>query len=252
MDEFFSIVTIEPKVAMDKILKMISNISEIPYDFRTKHIVETFYTEDEISAPYFGGGDYPIKEDGQVLIPWLCHNIGSRYIDISTDDELVIKTQDSKPSGFIIKLYSILISEFNDVSIFSKCYANDDSEIGVILIKDGFYAEDIEYLDSYDISDVGYRLKGFENVEDIREYLVNIYPNIRTKINNMDYDDLINFYIETKEEIKFDEYFPERWNEMLSYCDEAISSKDFDFPIRVIKKIANVKYEIIKNCYPFN
>lgn len=41
------------------------------------------------------------------------------------------------------------------------------------------------------------------------------------------------------------------YESMYYSCEEAIETEDFEFPISKVKKIANKKYTMIENCYPF-
>jgi hypothetical protein len=66
----------------------------------------------------------------------------------------------------------------------------------------------------------------------------------------MDEDTLRSTFEEWKNESKWDT-ITDLQNDMFFNCEEAIDTEDFDFPISKVKKIANVKYDMITDCYPF-
>lgn len=204
----YSRVTIEPSEAMDKICDMIENMPQSEYGKETTTVVKTFYTEEELKKPYNNGEtEYPITDTG-VKHSWLYDNVGTKWITIGVDDDIKIESPSYIPDGFLIKLYSLCVNDFEDVRITCKWYDEGETECGTALIWNGIYAEDQYYIE--------------EEYED-------------TELGN---------------EKKWDD-ITEKQDRMFHLCEEAIETEDFNFPISKVKKIANVKYEMVTNCYPF-
>ena len=250
----YSRVTIEPKEAMDKICKMIEDMPESEYGKETKTLVETFYSEEELKKPYNNGEtEYPITEEG-VKHGWLYDNVGTKWITVGVDDDIRIESPSYIPDGFLIKLYSLCINEFEGVSLTCKWYEEGTSSCGTTLIKNGIYTEDENYLDDEEIGDANYYVTGDEEIDDVKEWLlsqINEDSYFKTEeIESMDEDTLRSTFEEWKNESKWDT-ITDLQNDQFYSCEEAIDTEDFDFPISKVKKIANVKYDMITDCYPF-
>jgi len=250
----YSMVTIEPEGAMDKICKMIEDMPESEYGKETKTLVETFYSEEELKKPYNNGEtEYPITEEG-VKHGWLYDNVGTKWITVGVDDDIRIESPSYIPDGFLIKLYSLCINEFEGVSLTCKWYEEGTSSCGTSLIKNGIYTEDENYLDDEEIGDANYYVTGDEEIDDVKEWLLSqINEDSYFKpeeIESMDEDTLRSTFEEWKNESKWDT-ITDLQNDQFYSCEEAIDTEDFDFPISKVKKIANVKYDMITDCYPF-
>ena len=204
----YSRVTIEPSEAMDKICDMIENMPQSEYGKETTTVVKTFYTEEELKKPYNNGEtDYPVTDTG-VNHGWLYDNVGTKWLTVGVDDDIRIESSSYIPDGFLIKLYSLCVNDFEDVSVTCKWYDEEQTECGTALIWNGIYAEDQYYIE--------------EEYED-------------TELDN---------------ERKWDD-ISEKQEDIFRDCEEAIETGDFDFPISKVKKIANMKYEMVTDCYPF-
>lgn len=250
----YSRVLIEPKEAMDKICNMIESMPPSEYGKETKTVIQTFYTEEEINKPYNNGeNEYPITENG-VLYGWLYDNVGTKWISVGIDDDIRIESPSYIPDGFLIKLYSLCINDFENVSITCKWYNENEIECGTALIKNGIYTEDEENLTYEEIGDPAYELTGDELIEDVREWLLSqVNDKSYTKpsdIQKMSEEELRGVFEDWKNQGKWD-YISEAQENMFYSCEEAIDTEDFNFPITKVKKIASVKYELIKDCYPF-
>ena len=66
----------------------------------------------------------------------------------------------------------------------------------------------------------------------------------------MDEEELRELFEDWKRQGKWD-YISDRQESMYYSCEEAIETEDFQFPISKVKKIANKKFSMIENCYPF-
>jgi hypothetical protein len=102
--------------------------------------------------------------------------------------------------------------------------------------------------------DPAYEVTGDEDIEDVKEWILgeldeNSYIKSE-EVEEMDEERLRELFQDWKQQGKWD-YISERQESMYNSCEEAIDTEDFDFPISKVKKIANKKYEMIENCYPF-
>lgn len=231
----YSRITIEPKEAMDKICDMIESISSSDYGKETKEIVEAFYSEKELNSPYGNGEtDYPITEDG-VKNSWMYEHVGTKWITLSNDDDIRIESPGSTPDGFLIKIYNLCSEEFENVVVDCKWFSESETECGVAKIMNGIYTEDESYLENDGIWDSAYYVEGDEDIEDVKDYLVSQKSDYLTedKINEMDEDDLRDTFSQWKNEEKWDD-IRNKWGDMLSSCEEAIDTEDWDFPISKI------------------
>ncbi len=231
----YSRVTIEPQEAMDKICNMIENMPQAAYGKETKTIVESFYSEDEIKAPYGDGEtEYPITEEG-VKHNWLFEHVGSKWVTIGIDDDIRIESASSTPDGFLIKLYNICSKEFDNVVVDCKWCDEGETECGVSKVMNGIYTEDQSFLECDEIWDPGYYVNGDEDIEDIKEYLIDQNSEYLTEseIDSMDEDSLRDTFSQWKNEGKWDE-ISNLWDNMLSSCEEAIETEDWEFPISKI------------------
>ena len=251
----YSQVSIEPEGAMDKICNMFDNMPKAEYGQETKVIVQTFYTEDELKKPYNNGEtEYPITDSG-VKHGWLYDNVGTKWITGGVDGEIRLETPSYIPDGFLIKLYSLCASEFEDVRVTCKWYDEFETNCGTALVWDGIYTEHEETIESEGMFDPAYEVTGDEDIEDVKEWIlgeINENSYIKSEeVEEMDEERLRELFQDWKQQGKWD-YISERQESMYNSCEEAIDTEDFDFPISKVKKIANKKYEMIKNCYPFN
>jgi hypothetical protein len=250
----YSQVTIEPEEAMDKICNMFDNMPKAEYGQETKVIVQTFYTEDELKKPYNNGEtEYPITDSG-VNHGWLYDNVGTKWITGGVDGEIRLETPSYIPDGFLIKLYSMCASEFEDVRVTCKWYDEFETNCGTALVWDGIYTEHEETIESEGMFDPAYEVTGDEDIQDIKEWILGeINENSYTKaeeVEEMDEERLRELFQDWKQQGKWD-HITDRQESMYYSCEEAIETEDFDFPISKVKKIANKKYEMVENCYPF-
>lgn len=250
----YSNVTIEPSEAMDKICGMIENMPKSEYGKETTTVVKTFYSEDELKKPYNNGEtEYPITDKG-VKHGWLYDNVGTKWISVGVDDVIRIESPSYISDGFLIKLYSLCVNEFSDVKLVCKWYDETETQCGIVLIWKGIYTEYEETLNSEDISDPSYEITGEENITDIKEWIlgeINQYSYTKSEeVEEMDDERLRELFEDWKRQGKWD-HITDRQESMYYSCEEAIETEDFNFPISRVKKIANVKYEMITNCYPF-
>ena len=70
------------------------------------------------------------------------------------------------------------------------------------------------------------------------------------EVEAMDEEGLRELFEDWKRQGKWD-YISDRQESMYYSCEEAIETEDFQFPISKVKKIANKKFSMIENCYPF-
>ena len=250
----YSQVTIEPEEAMDKICDMIESMPRAEYGKETTQVVKTFYTEEELNRPYNGGEtQYPITDSG-VMHGWLYDNVGTKWITVGIDDTIRIESPSYISDGFLIKLYSLCVDEFDDVRLTCKWYDETETQCGTAVIWNGVYTEDEENLDDEDISDPAYEPNGEEDIDEVKEWILDqITEDSYMKseqIEEMDEEELRELFEDWKRQGKWD-YISERQESMYYSCEEAIDTEDFEFPISKVKRIANKKFTMIENCYPF-
>jgi len=250
----YSRVTIEPSEAMDKICGMIENMPKSEYGKETTTVVKTFYTEEELKKPYNNGeAEYPITDTG-VNHGWLYDNVGTKWISVGVDDDIRIESPSYIPDGFLIKLYSLCINEFENVSVTCKWYDETETQCGTALVWNGIYTEDEETLEGENISDPIYEVIGEEDIDEIKEWVLSqINDNSYTKpeeVESMNEEELRYLFEDWKNQGKWD-HITDRQQSMYYSCEEAIETEDFEFPISKVKKIANMKYEMVTDCYPF-
>jgi len=250
----YSRVTIEPSEAMDKICGMIENMPQSEYGKETTTVVKTFYTEEELKKPYNNGEtEYPITDTG-VNHGWLYDNVGTKWISVGVDDDIRIESPSYIPDGFLIKLYSLCINEFENVSVTCKWYDETETQCGTALVWNGIYTEDEETLEGENISDPIYEVTGEEDIDEIKEWVLSqINDNSYTKpeeVETMNEEELRYLFEDWKNQGKWD-HITDRQESMYYSCEEAIETEDFEFPISKVKKIANMKYEMVTDCYPF-
>ncbi len=250
----YSRVTIEPQEAMDKICDMIDNMPQVNYGEETKVVVQTFYTEEEINRPYNNGQtEYPITDTG-VMHGWLYDNVGTKWITVGVDDDIRIDSPSYIPDGFLVKLFSICCEDFDDVSLECRWYDETETQCGFAMISDGIYAEDEEYLSDEAISDPAYEVTGDEDIDDVKEWLLSqVNEDSYTKpseIQEMEEDDLRDLFQDWKSQDKWD-YMSDAQDGMRDSCIEAIETRDFQFPVSKVKRIANRRFKMLENSYPF-
>lgn len=242
----YSKVTIFPQEAMDKICGLIENIPDLPFGQETKAVVETFYKEElEI--------DSNIISENKVDHFWVSNNIGTNWINISLEDDYIMVNSPSIiPDGFFVKLYSLCIKEFEDVQIYCKWWDETETQCGVSLTKDGFYTEHEAFMESESIYDTSYFPSGFEDIDLVKDW---VNSNLDTDfqhedINSMDENNLRDLFSDWKENEKWNTIY-KNWGQMYDLCSDAIKNPYAETPILKIKKIATKKFEMIKDCYPF-
>jgi hypothetical protein len=250
----YSRVTIEPAEAMDKICDMIEAMPAAEYGKETTQVVKTFYTEEELNRPYNNGEtQYPITDSG-VMHGWLYDNVGTKWISVGIDDDIRIESPSYISDGFLIKLYSLCVDDFDDVRLTCKWYDEFETNIGTAVIWNGVYTEDEESMDSENICDPAYYATGEEDINEIKDWILSeTTEDSFTKaeeIEKMNEEELRDIFEQWKNELKWD-YISERQESMYYSCEEAIETEDFQFPISKVKKIANKKFSMIENCYPF-
>lgn len=250
----YSRVTIEPLESMNKICSMIENMPKSEYGKETTTVVKTFYSEEELKKPYNNGEtEYPITDVG-VKIGWLYDNVGTKWIELGIDDDIRIESPYYIPDGFLIKLYSLCIDEFSDVKIICKWYDEFETNCGTALIWNGIYTEDEETLKDENIGDPAYQVNGDENIDEIKKWVLSeTTEDSYTKpeeIESMNEEELRYLFEDWKNQGKWN-YITDRQESMYYSCEEAIETEDFNFPISRVRRIANVKYEMITDCYPF-
>jgi hypothetical protein len=250
----YSQVTIEPEAAMDKICDMIENMPSAEYGKETTEVVKTFYTEEELNKPYNGGEtEYPITDTG-VNHGWLYDNVGTKWIQVGIDDTIRIESPNYIPDGFLIKLYSLCVNEFDDVRLVCKWYNENEIECGTAVIWKGIYTEDEETLDDEDIYDPGYEASGEEDIDEVKDWILSeITEDSYTKaeeVEQMEEEELRELFEDWKRQGKWD-HISDRQESMYYSCEEAIETEDFEFPISKVKQIAKSRYDMIENCYPF-
>ena len=260
----FAQITIEPQEAMDKICNMIESmeeslntgkfISNTDFARHNEVVVKTFYTKEEIEAPYNNGEtEYPLTENG-VKHGWLYDNVGTKWIQLGIDGEIRTETPAYVPDGFLIKMYSLVASEFDDVTVFAKWYDESETQCGVSYIYDGFYTETEETLEDESISDPAYEVTGEEDIEEIKEWILSEITDqsymTKAEVEEMDEEDLRDLFSDWKSQGKWD-YMSSAQESMKDSCIEAIDTRDLGFPISKIKQIASRRYKVIEKCYPF-
>jgi hypothetical protein len=250
----YSQVTIEPTEAMDKICDMIEAMPSVEYGKETTQVVKTFYTEDDLNRPYNNGEtEYPITDSG-VKHGWLYDNVGTKWITVGVDDTIRIESPSYIPDGFLVKLFSICCEDFDNVTLECRWYDETETQCGFAMISDGIYTEDEEYLSDEDISDPAYEVTGDEDIDDVKEWLlsqVNEDSYMKpSEIEEMEEDDLRDLFQDWKSQGKWD-YMSDAQDGMRDSCIEAIETQDFDFPVSKVKRVANRRFKMMENAYPF-
>jgi hypothetical protein len=225
MKVLFSSVSIFPEEAHEFICSMIVNDFALLDDMRV--VVETFYSKEEILGVWVD-----MKDDEKAK--WLYHNVGSRSISVTVDDDIKITSFGLIPEGFLKRLYKICSERWEDVFLTCKWYNKSEVECGVILIKHDILAEDMRVLDEKKICDAGYFVKGNEECHEIISYLNSKSAELLQ--DGMEIDDI---------RVVFENYkYQEKWirigvyfDNMYLVCLRAIETEDFKFPILSCKKI---------------
>jgi hypothetical protein len=242
-------ITIEPEEAMDKICEMFDGTNG-----ETTSIVKAFYTEEDLKRPYNNGEtEYPITDDG-VLISWLYDNVGTKWITGGVDDCIKLETANYLPDGFLIKLYQICVTEFEDVKVTCNWYDEYETNCGTAIVRDGVYTEDEETLEEDSINDPAYSVTGEEDFEEVKEWVLSQITEdsytSKEEMEERDEDDIRDTFEQWKNESKW-EFITSAWENMGYSCEEAIDTDDMEFPISKVRRIAKKKFEMIENCYPF-
>ncbi len=240
----YSRVNIQPQEAMDKICGMIKSMPNVPFGQETKTIIQTFYKDNS-----------EVLDDNSLNYTWIQNNVGTHWINLNIEDDYItINSPTIIPDGFIVKLYSLCISDFDDVEIYCKWWDETETQCGVALVKDGMYTEDEIYMDSEDIYDTSYYPSGFEDIIIVKDW-VKFKLNPESSLNpddidNMDEDDVRDLFSDWKEEEKWIT-IENNWSTMFKLSQDAIKNPEIETPITKIKTIAKRKYEMIQDCYPF-
>ena len=232
----YSRVTINPEEAFDYIYNIIENMPNVDYGQETKLIVETFYTEDELKAPYNEGQtEYPITESG-VMHGWLYDNVGSKWLMLGLEDDIRIESANYTPEGFLIKMYKMCTEKFEDVELKCQWWDENETHCGVAVIKNNIITQDENFLDSDGMFDPAYNIEGDEDIESVKEYLKESDSNGYLDLDVMDEDEIRDVFSDWKNEEKW-EAISDGWLNMYSSCEEAIDTEDFEFPITSVKSI---------------
>lgn len=235
-NSIYSKVTIQPEEAFDYIYSMVENMPDSTYGQETKTIVQTFYTEDEINAPYNDGQtEYPITENG-VMHGWLYDNVGAKWLMLGLEDDIRIESANYTPDGFLKKLYKLCTEKFSDVELKCQWWDEHETDCGVVVIKNNIISQDEYSLESDSLFDPGYYVEGDEDMESIIRYLKDSDSNGYLDLDVMDEDEIRDVFSDWKNEEKW-EAISDACTDMFISCQEAIDTEDFDFPIKSIKNI---------------
>ena len=232
----YSKVTIQPEEAFDYIYNIIENMPNVDYGQETKLIVETFYTEEELKAPYNEGQiEYPITESG-VIHGWLYENVGSKWLMLGLEDDIRIESASCTPEGFLKKMYKMCTEKFEDVELKCQWWDENEIECGVSVIKNNIIAKDFHRLDYDGMYDPAYFIEGDEDIDSVKEYLKESDSNGYLDFEVMNEDEIRDVFNDWKNEEKW-EAISDAWMDMYSSCEEAIDTEDFDFPITSVKSV---------------
>ena len=211
----YSRITIEPEKAMDKICDIFDSI-----EGDTKSLIKTFYDKEDFDKS------------------WMVDNVGSEFIESEIEADILLQTESYHPDLFLKKLYNFCKDEFTYVKIVCNWFNENEIEIGTSVISNDIYTEDEETLEGDYISDPSYSIEGDEDIEDIKEWLNELVEDYDYEIDIEDKDDdeIRDLFSEWRNEYKWD-YITNSWNNMKAGCDEAIKTKDFSFPIKIVKSI---------------
>ena len=215
MNTIYSRITIEPEQAMVKICDIFDSI-----EGDTKSIIKAFYDKEDFDNS------------------WMIDNVGSEFIESEIEADILLQTRDNHPDLFLKKLYNFCKDEFADVKIVCNWFDENEIEIGTLVISNDIHTEDNETLECDSIYDPAYRIEGDEDIEDIKEWLNELVEdyNYEIDIEDKDDDEIRDLFSEWRNEYKWD-YITNSWNNMKAGCDEAIKTKDFSFPIKIVKSM---------------
>jgi hypothetical protein len=236
-NQVISTVIIEPQGAKESIFEKISQ------DESVHGVFKTFYP------------DQIIPQSESDLSEWCFQNVGTTDLSLSLKDgDLKITTSGWLPDGFLVKLFFSVCDQFDDVKIQCKWHDDTETQIGVAVVYNGFYAEEDSMQGSSNLEDPFYVVTGSEIIFDIQSWLLlyaDKYGDItKYEVQIMEDDKIRNMFSDTKSKLRRQQ-IELIWEETQEYCIDAIYLEDFDYVTKLVK-IANRKYESISGCYPFN
>ena len=204
MFNIYSSVFIEPIEAKNTICEIIDFINDKE---NISDVVNILYSKTEFDSK------------------WLKENVGVNDLIIDYDDEsLSLHSENKIPKGLLKRFYKVLSNIHDNVSIVAKCTDIDNTQLNLILIRDGIYTEEELYLNVSDYIDNNKSEKEIlkENDVDINgddDYIESVYNQI---VCNLKYEKMKELY-----------------SLMYEWCLEAILTKNFDYPISTVELLLN-------------
>ena len=204
MFNIYSSVFIEPIEAKNTICEIIDFINDKE---NISDVVNILYSKTEFDSK------------------WLKENVGVNDLIIDYDDEsLSLHSENKIPKGLLKRFYKVLSNIHDNVSIVAKCTDIDNTQLNLILIRDGIYTEEELYLNVSDYVDNNKSEKEIleENDVDINgdaDYIESVYNQI---VCNLKYEKMNELY-----------------SLMYEWCLEAILTKNFDYPISTVELLPN-------------
>lgn len=204
MFNIYSSVFIEPIEAKNTICEIIDFINDKE---NISDVVNILYSKTEFDSK------------------WLKENVGVNDLIIDYDEEsLSLHSENKIPKGLLKRFYKVLSNIHDNVSIVAKCTDIDNTQLNLILIRDGIYTEEELYLNVSDYVDNNKSEKEIleENDVDINgdaDYIESVYNQI---VCNLKYEKMNELY-----------------SLMYEWCLEAILTKNFDYPISTVELLPN-------------
>ena len=204
MFNIYSSVFIEPIEAKNTICEIIDFINDKE---NISDVVNILYSKTEFDSK------------------WLKENVGVNDLIIDYDEEsLSLHSENKIPKGLLKRFYKVLSNIHGNVSIVAKCTDIDNTQLNLILIRDGIYTEEELYLNVSDYVDNNKSEKEIleENDVDINgdaDYIESVYNQI---VCNLKYEKMNELY-----------------SLMYEWCLEAILTKNFDYPISTVELLPN-------------
>lgn len=203
MLNIYSSVFIEPIEAKNTICEIINFVKDKE---NISDIVNIFYSKNEFDSK------------------WLKENVSVQDLIIDYDEESIsLHSKNKIPKGFLKRFYKVLSNIHDNVSIVARCTDIDNTQLNLILIRDGIYTEEELYLNESDYID---------NTKSEKEVL---------KENDIDIDDddyIESVYHQIVSNLKY-EKMNELYSLMYEWCLEAILTKNFDYPISSVELLPN-------------